>query len=260
MRLATSLERLHLPKNRLEGEIPASITSLSNLTLLHSSDNRLSGPVPVDKLEDDELPHTSSQLQNTFTFVPVSTAESQYLQSTIGKILVGGVTHVLASQCDDPVDALGRFLLSYDENKRAFEAEEASRMAAKLKAIPQSVQMAEQAAKQEFQEEVASWNPAPVDLTSIFRAPPRVPSTNNLSSTSSSTSLADESNPPSESTDAAAAAGPDAPDALQVDQVDSHVEVAPSLGSGEVEEVSIKELEQGAVVMGDEEETGRTEE
>ncbi|KAJ3060457.1 hypothetical protein HDU98_003564 [Podochytrium sp. JEL0797] len=218
-------------------------------------------PRRFSKLEDEDLPHTS-QLQNTFTFVPVSTAESQYLQSTIGKILVAGVTHVLASQCDDPVDALG----SYDENKRAFEAEEASRMATKAKAIPQSVQVAQQVAKQEqqqkFQEEVASWNQSPVDLSSIFCAPQpppppaRVPSTNNLSSTSSSISLADEPNPPSESTDATPKAIQDAPDAVQAQEVDNHAEVAPAAVNGEEEEVSIKELEQDAVLMGDEEEAG----
>ncbi|KAJ3294026.1 hypothetical protein HDU79_011609 [Rhizoclosmatium sp. JEL0117] len=107
----------------------------------------------------------------TLKFVPSSNSESQYLQATIGRVLVAGITQVLASRCDDPVDALGRFLLKHDENKHVFDAEEKARLDAKaaLNALPTQAQLDEM--RQKFKQEAVTWSLDNTDTDKLFRPP-----------------------------------------------------------------------------------------
>ncbi|KAJ3021802.1 UNVERIFIED_CONTAM: hypothetical protein HDU68_009445 [Siphonaria sp. JEL0065] len=110
-------------------------------------------------------------------FIPATNQESQYLQSSIGRVLVAGITQILASRCEDPVDALGRFLIKYDENRITFEREERERLEhqAKVKAQPTRQQLDEMRTR--FEDEKKKWTlDNSVSNDALFRAPtPHLP-------------------------------------------------------------------------------------
>ncbi|KAJ3382802.1 hypothetical protein HDU84_004047 [Entophlyctis sp. JEL0112] len=98
-----------------------------------------------------------------------TTADSQYLQAAVGRVLVAGLTQALASRCADPIDALGRFLLNYDATRAAVEREDAER--ALRKQMLQDMQL--QPAIDNDRKAPANdhESDAPINLADIFRPP-----------------------------------------------------------------------------------------
>ncbi|KAI9349789.1 hypothetical protein BDR26DRAFT_1004145 [Obelidium mucronatum] len=111
----------------------------------------------------------------TVKFIPASNQESQYLQAAIGRVLVAGITQVLASRCDDPVDALGRFLLKHDENRIQFEKEERVRLEHKNKVKLQPTRQELDEMRQRFEEERKQWTLDNTVDDKLFCAPPPPP-------------------------------------------------------------------------------------
>ncbi|KAJ3244977.1 hypothetical protein HDU78_010150 [Chytriomyces hyalinus] len=108
---------------------------------------------------------------------PASNQESQYLQAAVGKALVAGITQILATRCEDPVDALGRFLLKHYETSIQIEAASAkkSRFEAEVKRMGRDADVTE---KDESEFVPQDWAMTPAQVAAIFQAPsPPLPPT-----------------------------------------------------------------------------------
>ncbi|KAJ3240630.1 hypothetical protein HDU81_003214 [Chytriomyces hyalinus] len=102
---------------------------------------------------------------------PASNQESQYLQAAVGKALVAGISQILATRCEDPVDALGRFLLKHHESSIQIEAASAkkARFDAELKRMGRDADVTEKDEESEFVPQ--DWAMTPAQVDAIFQAP-----------------------------------------------------------------------------------------